>query len=172
MRIIAVSCVMVALLPASTPAQETAGDPGLESVGWLAGCWELRSGDRVTIEMWMPPAGGLMLGSARTVAGETLREYEQVMLRVVEGAVVYTARPSGQAEASSFDNAATSLRDGERLKAQFAAIRGERAGPEFRKAAKLFPISPDFRSSGRGRAGFARGPRLQYSWWQFMSLSS
>jgi hypothetical protein len=67
---------------------------------WLAGCWELSGRGRVTIEMWMPPAGGMMLGGSRTVSGDSVREYEQVTLRLHEGRLVYTARPSGQSEAT------------------------------------------------------------------------
>jgi len=74
-------------------------DDGLDRVRWLAGCWELRRGTRVTLEMWMPPAGGLMLGASRTVVGGTVREWEQVRLSVRDGRLVYTALPSGQPEA-------------------------------------------------------------------------
>ncbi len=52
----------------------------LERVRWLAGCWELRSGARVTLEMWMPPDAGLMLGASRTTVGGAVREYEQLRL--------------------------------------------------------------------------------------------
>ena len=67
---------------------------------WLAGCWELRQRGSVAIEMWMPPDGGLMLGASRTVANGTVREYEQVELRLEKGRLVYTAHPSGQATAT------------------------------------------------------------------------
>jgi hypothetical protein len=70
------------------------------NLGWLAGCWELRRGNRVTLEMWMPPAGNLMLGGSRTVANGVVREFEQVRLAWQDGQLVYTARPSGQEEAS------------------------------------------------------------------------
>lgn len=70
----------------------------LDRLGWLAGCWELRRGSRVTLEMWMPPAGGLMLGASRTVVNGALREWEQVRLSVRDGRLVYTALPSGQRE--------------------------------------------------------------------------
>jgi len=72
----------------------------LDGLGWLAGCWEMRRGARVTLEMWMPPGGNLMLGSSRTLVNGTVREFEQVRLEWRDGRLVYTARPSGQAEAS------------------------------------------------------------------------
>lgn len=67
---------------------------------WLAGCWELRSSQRVTLEMWMPPEGGLMLGASRTTAGGAVREFEQVRLEAQGEVLLYTALPSGQREAS------------------------------------------------------------------------
>lgn len=81
-----------------------AGRPGTQTdelarLRWLAGCWELNRGARTTIEMWMPPAGGLMLGSSRTVVGGVLREWEQVRLSVRDGRVIYTANPSSQPQA-------------------------------------------------------------------------
>ena len=72
----------------------------LQQLGWLAGCWELRRGDRVTLEMWMPPAGNLMLGGSRTVANGVVREYEQTRLEWRDGVLTYTAAPSAQQEAT------------------------------------------------------------------------
>lgn len=70
------------------------------SLGWLAGCWELRQGARVTLEMWMPPAGGLMLGASRTTVNGQMREFEQLRLAWQRDTLVYTALPSGQQETS------------------------------------------------------------------------
>jgi hypothetical protein len=74
----------------------------LSRLGWLAGCWERRSRQgAVTIEMWMPPGGNLMLGASRTVSGGAIREFEQLRLTSPDDtSVVYTALPSGQREAS------------------------------------------------------------------------
>lgn len=69
----------------------------LDELRWLAGCWEQRRGERLTLEMWMPPAGGLMLGASRTTVGGTLRETETLRLEMREGRLVYTASPSRQA---------------------------------------------------------------------------
>jgi hypothetical protein len=72
-------------------------DEPLARLGWLAGCWELERGARRTLEMWMPPAGGLMLGASRTLSGGRLVEWEQIRLSVRDGQMIYTAAPSGQA---------------------------------------------------------------------------
>jgi len=84
-------------------AAATGGGLGAQTIQppvWLAGCWEQRIGNREILEMWMPPAGGLMLGASRTIVGGAVREYEQVMLRAEGGKLVYTATPSGQPTAS------------------------------------------------------------------------
>ena len=74
---------------------------------WLAGCWQQRTGTRETLEMWMAPAGGLMLGASRTLVNGTVREYEQLRITVDSGRLVYTASPSGQQTASFTSTAVT-----------------------------------------------------------------
>lgn len=68
----------------------------LDKLAWLSGCWEGRRGTTVTIEMWMPPAGMLMLGASRTVTGDKVREFEQLRLTWTGDSLVYHAEPSGQ----------------------------------------------------------------------------
>lgn len=72
----------------------------LARAGWLAGCWELRATNRVTLEMWMPPLGDLMLGASRTTVGTTTTEFEQLRLKAEGDRLVYTSIPSGQREAA------------------------------------------------------------------------
>lgn len=88
-------CCLAVLVAAPLAAQSP-----LDRAGWLAGCWELRRGERVTVEMWMAPAGGLMLGASRTTVGTALREWEQLRISAAGDTLVYTANPSGQAQAS------------------------------------------------------------------------
>ena len=68
----------------------------IDRAAWLAGCWEQRSPGRLTMEMWMPPAGGTMMGASRTSIGGATREYEQLRLHTAGDTLVYTALPSGQ----------------------------------------------------------------------------
>lgn len=92
---------LVAALAAPANAQDRAptnAAPDVRRAAWIAGCWELRSGARVTHEQWMSPAGGAMLGMSRTTVRDTLREWEHLYLGPATGAVVYVARPSRQAE--------------------------------------------------------------------------
>jgi len=91
-----ITTVVFSAAPAAGLAGQTVQPPATASLpAWLAGCWEQRTGNRQSLEMWMPPAGGLMLGASRTIVGGVVREYEQVMIKVEGGKLVYTATPSG-----------------------------------------------------------------------------
>jgi len=68
----------------------------LDRLRWLAGCWEMRRGAAVTLEMWMPPDGNLMLGASRTVVNGAVRETEQLRLGWIGDSLVYHSEPSGQ----------------------------------------------------------------------------
>jgi len=71
----------------------------VDSLVWLSGCWAQPRPDGLVEEQWMAPRGGSMLGMSRTVIGGTTTEYEFLRIAVVDGALAYVARPSGQAEA-------------------------------------------------------------------------
>ena len=86
----------VALVLTLTAVPALSAQQAIDRLGWMAGCWEQKSATRSTVEMWMGPAGGLMLGASRTVAGGALRESEQLSLRQDGEVVVYHAAPSGQ----------------------------------------------------------------------------
>jgi hypothetical protein len=94
--------VLGLLLPQVAPhhsrAQETRPDIG--QLSWLAGCWSQVHPDGLIEEQWMKPLGGSMLGMSRTVAGGRTREFEFLRIMMVDGALAYIARPSGQAEAA------------------------------------------------------------------------
>ncbi len=81
--------------------------PDTERLRWMAGCWEIRRGPRVTLEMWMPPDGGLMLGASRTVVDGAVRATERLRRETRDGRLVYTALPSGQAETAFTATAVT-----------------------------------------------------------------
>ncbi len=93
-------------------ASAAQAQPNLERLSWLAGCWARETSARVeagSVEQWMAPAGGTMLGMARTVRGGKTIEHEFLHIAAnAEGQLTYTARPSGQKEASF-----TALRQGE-----------------------------------------------------------
>src|SRR5688500_18858184 len=59
------------------------------------------------MEMWMPPAGGVMLGASRTTVGGAAREFEHLRISTRGDTLVYTALPSGQRETEFRATAAT-----------------------------------------------------------------
>ncbi len=87
-------------LAGGPPAQEASS---IGRLAWLAGCWESVRGERRIEEHWMRPRGGTMLGMSRTVIGDRTIEFEHMQIREQEGRLVFTAKPSGQQEAS-FDS--------------------------------------------------------------------
>jgi Tol biopolymer transport system component len=91
---------VIAFVMAVCPLIAGAQTSPLVRAGWLAGCWELRAPNRVTLEMWMPPLGDLMLGASRTTVGSATSEFEQLKLKVEGDKLVYIAAPSGQKETS------------------------------------------------------------------------
>lgn len=75
---------------------------GVESLGWLAGCWEGRySNGRLVSEHWMKPLGDVMLGMSRTVKNEKTVAAEYMRLETLaDGTVHLIAHPTGQKAAS------------------------------------------------------------------------
>ncbi|HEX2013342.1 MAG TPA: DUF6265 family protein [Roseateles sp.] len=72
---------------------------GLERAAWLAGCWVQEDGEPGSVEQWTAPAGGVMLGVARTVKNGRTVAHEFLQIREQAGAsLLYIAKPSGQAE--------------------------------------------------------------------------
>ena len=94
----------------------------LDQLAWLAGCWMQEGAEAGTTEQWMAPAGGTMVGMARTVkAGKTV-EFEFMRIHAApEGKLQFTALPSGQKEAT------------------FTEIRLDDAGIVFENLAHDFP---------------------------------
>ncbi|MEZ5064044.1 MAG: DUF6265 family protein [bacterium] len=87
--------------PAATVDVDTTavGPDPLDSLAWLTGCWAPERGEPGSIEQWLAPAGGTMLGVSRTVRGGETRVHEFMQLRTDdEGRFVFIAYPSGQEE--------------------------------------------------------------------------
>jgi hypothetical protein len=69
-------------------------------LSWMAGCWRQESPGRLVEEMWMPPAGGGMLGMSRTVTKGRIADHEFLRIVVQDGRLVYIAKPARQPEAT------------------------------------------------------------------------
>jgi hypothetical protein len=79
-----------------TRAVSPAVDSPLQKLRWMAGCLEMRSGDRFVEEQRMDLRGGSMLGMARTTTSRGLGEYELTLIHEKGGKIVFEAHPSGQ----------------------------------------------------------------------------
>ncbi|MSU22794.1 MAG: hypothetical protein EXS32_03110 [Opitutus sp.] len=85
----------------SFAADLPATKPTLATLAWLTGSWTCEKNGRVVTEHWLAPAGGTMLQVGRTVAKGKTVEYEFVVLHEEgNGDILYTAKPSGQPEAT------------------------------------------------------------------------
>lgn len=88
----------IAMVLLAGPIVVRADDSPLDAADWMAGDWvaALRSGG--VEESWLAPAGGLMTGMARTVRDGKATGFEFLTIHVDGDELVFTARPSGQAE--------------------------------------------------------------------------
>ena len=80
------------------PAKEPTAT-AINQLAWLAGHWRMEKAGRGVDEHWMAPAGGVMLGMARTVAKGKVVEHEFTQIREGPGgALFYIAMPAGRKE--------------------------------------------------------------------------
>jgi hypothetical protein len=68
------------------------GQTGAGRLRWMAGCWSGQSGPIRFEEYWTRPAGGLMLGAARTLREGRVVFHEFMRIEERGGEVVYTPR--------------------------------------------------------------------------------
>jgi hypothetical protein len=84
------------LLPTAIGAQEP--PPALPA--WLTGCWQSTRGDVIIEEQWMAPRARSMVGMSRTTRGAVMVGFELVVVRMLDGQLVYEAHPSNQPSAT------------------------------------------------------------------------
>ena len=84
--------LVLCLLPAVVPA---AGDE-LSGLAFMAGCWAQDGRDPGSIEQWMAPAGGSMLGMSRVVSDGRTVAIEYLRIVREDDATWLIASPSGQ----------------------------------------------------------------------------
>ncbi len=68
--------------------------------GWMAGCWREASAGLIIDEVWLRPVGDALTGMSRTIRDDTLRAWEQMVIRRVPDGLVLEATPSGQPPAT------------------------------------------------------------------------
>lgn len=69
--------------------------PKLDSLAWMAGHWTLTDGGETSEEVWLPPAGGMMLGLHRDAKGDR-GSFEFMRIAATKNGIVYFAQPSGR----------------------------------------------------------------------------
>ena len=88
-------------IPSFTSAGARAHEDHLSSLAWLTGCWTPEGGEPGSVEHWLPPAGGSMLGVGRTVKNGKTVDHEFMQIRLAaSGKLVFIALPAGQSEAT------------------------------------------------------------------------
>lgn len=102
------------------PVQAQPAQASLSTLSWLAGCWQSELDEPGSGEQWMAPAGGVMLGMARTLKGGRVVQFEFMQLRESAGGLVFIAQPGGRQGA--LFNA---------VEATANAAVFERSGPDF-----------------------------------------
>jgi len=83
----------------------------ISALNWMAGCWSPDGKQPGSVEQWMAPAGGSMLGMTRTVSDGTTVFFEFLRIAELEnGQLELFATPSGQ-ETIRFEMTASGSRD-------------------------------------------------------------
>jgi len=94
-----IAVVVAFALTASNVAH--AQDDPLAAVAWLAGCWAAEGREAGSVEHWLAPAGGTMLGMSRMVRWGRTVQFEFMQFRIGgNGKLEFVALPSGQKETS------------------------------------------------------------------------
>ncbi|MBI3368546.1 MAG: hypothetical protein HY021_08920 [Burkholderiales bacterium] len=102
---------------------------------WMAGSWCTATGADRGEEVWLAPAGGLMLGMSRTLpAGTTRRlQFEFLRIELQDGVPTYLAQPQGRPAVA------------------FRLAQADDRSASFRNPAHDFPQRIDYRSDGDDR---------------------
>ena len=80
-----------------------AGTTAISDLAWMAGDWQTDPNGRMTSdEHWARPAGGVMIGMSRTVAGEKLISFESLRVEQRGDAIFYVASVNGRCPATDF----------------------------------------------------------------------
>jgi hypothetical protein len=77
---------------------QAAPPPGVGTLGWMSGRWEVLTAQaRWTEENWSVERGGVMLGFSRSGSGDRLREFEFLRIQAgADGVPTYFAQPGGR----------------------------------------------------------------------------
>ncbi len=97
--------LLIIILALFSTAVGQENKPKIDSLGWLAGCWEQNDEvkNRFGSEHWMKPSGGTMIGMSRTVKNGKTAAFE--FLRIVEDekGIFYISKPSQNSGETTFE---------------------------------------------------------------------
>lgn len=89
--------ILIALVLSAAGATAQAQADPFAPVAWLAGCWSPQGREAGSVEQWMAPAGGVMLGMARTLKNGRVAEFEFMQIRAdADGRLSFIAQPQGR----------------------------------------------------------------------------
>lgn len=123
-------------LPAAAVAQTPDTLPA-----WMAGRWCSTSVNDRTEEVWLAPAGGLMLGMSRTVsAARAKAQFEFLRIEMRDGVPSYLAQPQG------------------RPAVEFRQVQSDAGRVRFENLAHDFPRRIEYRRTGDALQAEIAGP--------------
>jgi hypothetical protein len=102
MRVVPIASIVCALWVSAANGQGAVSPPAataMQVLSRMAGCWRQETERSATIdEMWMAPAGEVMLGTSRTTTKGRTAEYEFMRIRSDSSGVTFFALLPGQPE--------------------------------------------------------------------------
>lgn len=107
MRIVLRAILPVLILCGASSRATAQSAQRIADLGWLAGCLEMRSANRVVEEHRMTERGGTMLGMGRTVGARGLGDYELTLIKEDGGRLLFEAHPKDQPVATFAARVAT-----------------------------------------------------------------
>jgi hypothetical protein len=109
---------------------------------WMAGSWCSRAGAQRIEEVWLAPAGGLMIGMSRTIAASPRGpQFEFLRVELRDGVPTYLAQPQGAAPVA------------------FKLTQSSDSSARFENPQHDFPQRIEYRRAGRGLRAEIAGPR-------------
>jgi Domain of unknown function (DUF6265) len=123
-------------LPAAALAQASNTLPS-----WMAGRWCTTSANERSEEVWLAPAGGLMVGMGRTVSvARAKAQFEFLRIEMRDGVPSYLAQPQG------------------RPAVEFRQVQGDQRSVRFENLAHDFPKRIEYRRDGDALHAQISGP--------------
>ncbi len=101
---VALGAILVGCQNGEPATLDPIGITSVDHLDWLAGHWIQQSADGATTneELWLAPAGGMMLGVNRTVREGSAIAFEYLMIRELDGRIAYLSMPGARTPPTVF----------------------------------------------------------------------